>query len=144
MIISERNSKGVVCYWDDELNASDKKSPLEDNEAVNFYSHAINRWPWLKGRLFHVANESKSQPQYRSKLSQMGLASGVADYIVVNNPPVAIELKRSRKRDSSYSNGQISWLLDAEDSGWQVCIAYGWQAAMQALDDGLSSCISDQ
>lgn len=128
-----------MCWWDDEDNASKKKSPTEDIEAELFYGLIRVHMPELLPLVFHVANESKSAPQYRSKLARMGVTPGVADYICITEKGlICIELKRKRKADSSVSKDQVKWGKAIELTGGVYCVCYGGRVAFEALKHYLS------
>lgn len=138
MIIKKRNKAGVMCYWDDEQNASKIKSRKEYLEQIDFVNWARYKNPILETLLFAPMNEGDAKPQYRSKMKSMGLTSGVSDCILLCNGVGAIELKRSRKRDSSVSKEQVKFNLDVESSGGFSVVAYGALAAKEALKDYLN------
>ena len=138
MIIKKRNRAGVMCYWDDEQNASKIKSRKEYLEQIDFVNWARYEYPILESLLFAPMNEGDAKPQYRSKMKSMGLTSGVSDCILLCNGVGAIELKRSRKRDSSVSKEQAKFTLAVEKAGGFAVIAYGALAAKEALKDYLN------
>ena len=138
MIKSERNKSGVLCYWDETLNASKTKSPLEHIEQINLVAHCRKLWPKEFNLMLHVPNESNVPVQYRNKLSKCGLLPGASDWLILypsnGKPYMALELKRSRKRDSSISQDQVDFLLNAEHVGAFACVAYGYKAALHAIE----------
>lgn len=138
MIIKQRNKSGVMCYWDDEQNASKKKSRKEYLEQIDFVNWARYKHPILKSLLFAPMNEGDAKPQYRSKMKSMGLTSGVSDCILLCNGVGAIEMKRSRKRDSGVSKEQVKFNLCVESAGGFAVVAYGALAAKEALKDYLN------
>lgn len=86
---------------------------------------------------FHVPNESKSSPQYRSKVKALGLSKGVPDLIIVTPPPIwptargaVLELKTVSGRASPE---QRAWIQTFRDCGWLAEIAKGQEAALAAL-----------
>lgn len=137
MIIKKRNRAGVICYWDDEQNASKVKSRKEYLEQIDFVNWARYQCPILETLLFAPMNEGDAKPQYRSKMKSMGLTSGVSDCILLCNGVGAIEMKRSRKRDSSISKEQVEFILGVESRGGFGAVAYGADAAKEALKDYL-------
>lgn len=138
MIIKKRNKAGVMCYWDDEQNASKVKSRKEYLEQIDFVNWARYKYTVLESLLFAPMNEGDAKPQYRSKMKSMGLTSGVSDCILLCNGVGAIELKRSRKRDSSVSKEQVKFTLGVESAGGFSVVAYGALAAKEALKDYLN------
>lgn len=124
-----------MCYWDDEQNASKAKGRKEYLEQIDFVNWARYEHPILDTLLFAPMNEGDAKPQYRSKMKSMGLTSGVSDCILLCNGVGAIEMKRSRKRDSSISKEQVEFILDVESCGGFAVVAYGADAAKEALKD---------
>ena len=132
MIKLERNKSGVLCAWSEEENESKQKSRIEKYEGWDFAAHVNHHMPELE--MFHVANEGAFSPQHRDSLTRSGVRSGVSDYAILyrtleGHPFALIELKRSRKRDSSISNEQVDFLLSREQQGGFCCVAYGATAA---------------
>lgn len=78
-------------------------------------------------------------PQHRDSLTRSGVRSGVADYAILHRTLevhqfALIELKRSRKRDSSISKEQVDFLLSQERQGGFCCIVYGAKAAKAIIE----------
>lgn len=137
MIKLERNKQGVLCAWDEEQNASKTKSRLEKYEAYDFAAYVNHYMPELA--MFHVANEGAFSPQHRDSLTRSGVRPGVSDYVILHrtaqgHPFALIELKRSRKRDSSISKEQVDFLLSRERQGGFCCIAYGATASKAIVE----------
>jgi hypothetical protein len=141
MIKSQRNKNNILCYWDEALNASKVKSPLEHIEQINLVAHCRQRWPKEFNLMLHVPNESNVPVQYRNKLSKCGLLPGASDWLILwpsnGKPYMVLELKRSRKRDSSVSQDQVDFLLNAEHVGAFACVAYGYKAALKSIEEYL-------
>lgn len=138
MIKSAINKAGILCYWDDVLNAIKVKSPLEHIEQINLVAHCKQLWPNEFNVMLHVPNESNVPVQYRAKLSRCGLLKGASDWLILwpsnGRPYMLVELKRSRKKDSAVSNEQVNFLLSAQLVGAEVCVAYGYKAALHAIE----------
>ena len=137
MIRLERNKSGVLCAWSEEENASKQKSRIEKYEGWDFAAYVNHHMPELE--MFHVANEGAFSPQHRDSLTRSGVRSGVSDYVILHltlqgHPFVLIELKRSRRRDSSISKEQIYFLLSRERQGGFCCIAYGAATARAVVE----------
>lgn len=137
MIKLERNKQGVLCAWDEDQNDSKTKSRLEKYEAYDFAAYVNHHMPELM--MFHVANEGAFSPQHRDSLSRSGVRAGVSDYVILHrtnqgHPFAMIEMKRSRKRDSSISKEQVDFLLSRESQGGFCCAAYGSLAAISIVE----------
>ena len=141
MIISKRNRSGILCYWDDVLNASKVKSPKETLEQKQLNSHCNIIYPDLSHMMFHVINESggSGSAQYGAMLNMMGRKKGVPDWLVMvpanGKHGLYVELKRSRKQDSSISKESKAFLLQAESLGYTCIVAYGYVAALKSISD---------
>ena len=137
MIKLERNKSGVLCAWSEEANASNQKSRLEKYDGWDFAAYVNHHMPELE--MFHVANEGAFSPQQRDSLTRSGVRSGVSDYVILHRtlegrPFALIELKRSRKRDSSISKEQVDFMLSREQQGGLCGIAYGTTVAKAIVE----------
>ena len=133
MIKLERNKSGILCAWSEDENASKKKSRIEKFEGWDFSAYVNHHMPELM--MFHVANEGAFSVQHRSSLSKSGLLPGASDYVILyrtlrGHTFTLIELKRSRKRDSSISAEQVDFLVYGESQGGFCCVAYGAKSAI--------------
>jgi hypothetical protein len=139
MIINKENNKGIMCYWDDVLNASKVKSPLEHIEQINLVSHCNQRWPKEFALMLHPVNEGLIPAQYRAKLNKCGLLKGASDWLILYPSNgfhyMVVELKRSRKKDSSVRIEQSEFILNAVEAGAHGVIAYGFKAALKSIED---------
>ena len=137
MIKLERNKSGVLCAWSEEENASKQNSSIEKYEGWDFAAYVNHHMPELQ--VFHVANEGAFSPQHRDSLTRSGVRKGVSDYVILHrtlqgHPFALIELKRSRKRDSSISKEQVDFLLSRELQGGFCCVAYGKNSAIAIVE----------
>uniref|UniRef100_A0AB39AC73 VRR-NUC domain-containing protein n=2 Tax=unclassified Caudoviricetes TaxID=2788787 RepID=A0AB39AC73_9CAUD len=126
-------AKVFECYFADQ---NDKR--IED-------FHQIDSWSWLKYHYphipaCHVTNESDVPVQYRNKLKQKGLVSGVSDLMIMTPSHkglylyASIELKRSTKTLSSpVSNEQHEWLMRCAENGGFSCVCYGVKSFRAAM-----------
>lgn len=141
MIISKRNRSGILCYWDDKQNARKVKSRKEKCEQIDLNSACEVRYQEEYKMMWHTVNESGSggSAQYGSELNKLGRKKGVSDWLVMipcsGYHGLFLELKRSRKQDSSTSKEQKEFLVDAAKQGYQTVIAYGYLAALEAIKD---------
>jgi len=108
--------------------------PYEDAEQA-----MLAQWLDLRKVLwFHVPNGSISKPQYRAKLTRMGLKKGVPDVIILDVPPgkpwvgVAVEMKR--QKGGKVSPEQDAWLRAMLKRGWCAIVARGAGEAIRELE----------
>ena len=144
MIIKKRNNHGLMCYWDDVANASKIKSRLEKCEQQDLNMFCAKRWPDLEKMMFHVVNEGGTGGgQYGADLKKYGRKKGVPDWLVMipvgGKHGLYVELKRSRKQDSSISKESREFLLLAESLGYICVIAYGFRPALAAIEEYLNN-----
>ena len=137
MIKLERNKSGILCAWDEDENASKKKSRIEKLEGWDFSAYVNHHMPELM--MFHVANEGAFSVQYRSSLSRSGVLPGASDYVILHSTLrghtfTLIELKRGRKRDSSVSQEQVDFIIHGEVHGGFCCVAYGAKSAIAIVE----------
>lgn len=142
MIITKRNRAGILCYWDDILNAKKVKSPKETLEQKQLKSHCEIKWPKEFVMMFHVVNEGGSGDtgHYGSILNALGRKKGVSDWLILvpnghGKNYMVLELKRSRKEDSAIKKEQKEFLLNAELFGGHAVVAYGFKAALKSISD---------
>lgn len=84
--------------------------------------------------IFHISNESVGGSGWRIRNRQMGVKSGVPDLFY----PVPakgfhglfIEMKAGKGR---LSMEQKKWIAALEQLGYKCVVAYGWEAAKEAL-----------
>ena len=81
---------------------------------------------------FHVPNGEHRHKAVASRLKSFGVSPGVPDCIIVGQPMIAIELKRTK--GGTISKSQKEWQKILEDSGWLYFVARGSQAAIDWLE----------
>jgi hypothetical protein len=85
--------------------------------------------------IFHCANEGKRQPQYRRKLSALGLAKGIPDLIIMaptaTCSAAALEIKAPTGRASAE---QMLWLSRFGGCGFAVACTAGHRATAIQLE----------
>jgi hypothetical protein len=143
MIIKKRNRSGILCYWDDVLNASNVKSRKEKCEQIDLNSFCKADFSDIYPMMWHTVNEGKRDSFYGAMLSKRGKKPGIPDWVVLIPAPgytaLLIELKRSRKSDSSIPKEERDFILIAEKFGVCVVVAYGYIAALEAINDYFSN-----
>ena len=113
--------------------------PLEQAEHITFFSQLRARHPELGAIALHPANEGKRHlSRYRHDVL-MGLSVGAADIVIPGGQTFVCELKRKDGTKSRLSEGQITWLLRAQEQGSFVCVALGWEAAFEALEEWINN-----
>ena len=111
--------------------------PTETSEQVAFFAELKRKYPQLHAIAIHPKNEGKrmkGQFQQLAKDKAMGLNVGSADIIIPAPPTFVCELKRKDHTQSKFQNGQLEYLENCQNLGAFVCVALGYEAAMQAVD----------
>ncbi len=143
MIIKKRNKSGILCYWDDKENAIKVKSRKEKLEQIDLNNACKLKYPKYYSVMWHTVNEGKRDAFYGSMLAKRGKKPGVPDWIVLmpknGYSSLLIELKRSRKIDSSIPKDEREFLLNIENYGACCVVAYGCLAALEAINDYFSN-----
>lgn len=107
-------------------------TPSESAEMATFFNKLP---PHIKSVAIHVRNEGIRDARLISKMRlEGGFVKGCPDIIVPGCPTLLIEMK-SRSKSSKVSNEQIKYLDSAYELGAMCCICYGYEAAMEALQE---------
>lgn len=117
-----------------DMDYRNKDCPTESAEQMTFLNQLKKKWPALGAVAVHVKNEGMlrgGQFSAKTKDQLMGAVKGASDIIIPCTPPIVIELKRKDPTLSSVSIEQIQYLSDCQDLGAHVCIALGWEHAME-------------
>ena len=112
--------------------------PSESSEQIAFFSELKRKYPLLHAIAIHPKNEgkrAKGQFQQLAKDKAMGLNVGSADIIIPASPAFVCELKRKDHTQSKFQAGQVEYLESCKAMGAFVCVALGYEAAMQAVDE---------
>lgn len=119
------------------------KCPREEREQVTFFNHLREEYPDTWGLLaIHPANEAQRKGEnfdYLKKQKAMGLTKGASDIIIPGAPTLVIEMKRRDYTQCSWQDGQEAFLVAAHNAGAFACVAFGYDAAWQALQDWIAS-----
>ncbi len=95
---------------------------------------------WARSRnltIWHTPNELVRGPSRGAIMKRQGVLAGVADLIISDRPPlkptsrgIAIEMKSPKGKPTVE---QLDWLRTVESQGWDVCIAYSAEEAIDFL-----------
>lgn len=117
------------------------KCPPEAMEQVTFFNRIRAAYPDTWGRLaLHPRNEGlKTGGQLRAVIRHKaeGMTAGAADIIIPGAPAFVCELKRRDHTQSKWQDGQVEYLTAAHAAGCFTCVAFGADAASDALKDWL-------
>ena len=110
----------------------------ETSEQVAFFAELKRKYPHLHAIAIHPKNEgkrTKGQFQQLAKDKAMGLNVGSADIIIPASHAFVCELKRKDHTKSKFQPGQVEYLENCQKLGAFVCVALGYEAAIQAVDE---------
>jgi hypothetical protein len=137
MAITQKNP-GEQIYF----NPTKMKKTTERQEARALIQWA-NLHPIAKDFLFHIPNGGSRNPIEAKNLKLEGVKAGVSDYFlaypreIINKYGLRgysgglwIELKTPTGKPSKV---QLDWIERMERQDYQVCIAYGWEEARDAI-----------
>ena len=127
----------LKCYGD--LSYRDKKCPSEAAEQVTFFNQLKILHPSIARTAMHIRNEGKKTIQQAMRERAEGLLSGAADIIIISKVPFVCELKRKYHKLSQWESRQLDFLLAAQESGAFVCVAFGYEAALEGVEEWLRS-----
>lgn len=113
--------------------------PKEAVEQITFFGELRRRHPDTLGILaIHPKNEEKRSGAKFGQLARdkaMGLSPGASDIIIPGSPSFVCELKRADHTKCKWQDGQLEYLRAAQEEGAFACVALGWEAAIQAVED---------
>lgn len=123
----------LPCYGDLNFRG---KCPTEAVEQTTFFNQVRKRWPDTIGAIaIHPRNEGKRTHAQTARHKAEGLVSGASDVIIPGAPAFVLELKRQDHTKSTWQSGQLPYLEACHSMGAFVCVAFGWEAAMQAVEE---------
>ena len=76
------------------------------------------------GHLHHAKQKTKG-----------AIKKGAADIIICGNPTFVCELKRQDHTKSRWQDGQLEFLEASQNLGAFACVALGYEAALNAVND---------
>lgn len=125
----------IKVYGDTSFRGS---CPSETAEQQTFFNQLRKQWPQYAAIALHPKNEGKRKGKdfHQLKIDKsMGLNPGASDIIIPGGPTLVIELKKQNLQSARWQPGQQEYLIAAADAGAFACVAGGWVAAMQAVED---------
>ena len=115
------------------------KCPKEDQEQITFFNRLRGDYPDTWGILaIHPRNEQLLKGgQFRGMIKQKaeGMTAGASDIVIPGRVSFVCELKRQDHTQSKWQDGQLPYLIAAHGAGAFACVALGYMAAWQALED---------
>ena len=121
--------KWLSVYGDQSFRG---KCATETAEQITFFNQLS---PELRLIAIHPRNEGKRTFSQAARQKAEGMTKGAADIIIPGAPAFVCELKRRDHTQSRWQDGQVEYLQACAARGAFVCVALGWEAAMQAVKD---------
>ena len=108
--------------------------PPESAEQITFFNKLRREYPETYGKIaIHPRNEGKRTHRQTTRQKAEGMTAGASDIIIPSRQSFVCELKRKDHTKSKWQDGQIDYLEAAKNEGSFVCVAFGWEAAWEAL-----------
>lgn len=108
------------------------KCPPESAEQITFFNQLP---PELRQIAIHPRNEGKRTHAQTARHKAEGMTAGAADIIIPGGVTFVCELKRQDHTKGRFEPEQLAYLEACQEAGAFVCVALGWQAAMDAVND---------
>lgn len=113
--------------------------PQEHVEQSSFFNRLRREYPDSYGLIaVHPRNEGLRHIHTAIKHSAEGMAKGASDIIIPGFPSFICEMKRLDHTKSRWEPGQLEYLEAAQACGAFTCLAFGAQAAWEALQDWIN------
>jgi len=110
--------------------------PLESQEQAAFVDYLRKVYPRTYGAIvIHIKNEGKKTFGQAAYDKKNGQTKGASDIVIPGNPSFCLELKRKDRTKSKFSHEQETYLIKASENGAFACVAYGYDAAIEAFKD---------
>lgn len=105
----------------------------EGAEMATFFNQLQ---PHLKRIALHIRNEgARHHAQMAKQRAEGGFVTGAADIIIPGVPTFVCEMKRQDHTQSKWQKGQQEYLLACKEQGAFVCVALGYQSALEAVKE---------
>lgn len=114
------------------------KQPKESAEMITFFNELRARHPEIAMMATHVKNEGKRNMAQAQRDKAEGMIKGFPDVVIVGAPTFVCEMK-SKSKTSRISPEQKEILNAMSERGVFACVAYGWKAAIQAVEDWINA-----
>lgn len=110
--------------------------PVESADQVTVFGQIRKRHPHLVNMVFHPRMEGeRTKGQADWQKADGSIVKGMVDVIGIGHPMLVMEIKRKNHLLSVWQPGQIDVLQAAYKRGAFTCLALGFEAALQAIQD---------
>ena len=115
----------------------------EDAELITFFNELKRLYPDLGRIAIHPDNEGlvigTGHLHHAKQKAKGAINKGAADIVIVGNPTFVCEMKRQDHTKSRWQDGQLEFLEASKKQGAFVCVALGYEAALNAVNDWVLS-----
>ena len=112
---------------------------LEDAELMTFFNELKRLYPDLARIAIHPDNEGlvigTGHLHHAKQKAKGAIKKGAADIVICGNPTFVCEMKRQDHTKSRWQDGQLEFLEYGLKNGAFVCIALGYESALEAVKD---------
>lgn len=112
-----------------------KKCPPESAEQITFFNELRRIYPEIGAIAIHPRNEGKRSIQQTQRQKAEGMTPGASDIIIPGGQTFVCEMKRQDHTLCKWEPEQIEYLEQCEKQGAFVCVALGYKAAIEALEE---------
>lgn len=119
--------------------------PLTEYQECKIFYGWVRNHHILKNYLFHIPNEGKRGKVMGRLMAQIGLISGVPDYMLAypsgGYHGLFIEMKRSNMKNKKIPENQSIWLERLKKVGYYCTVCYSGYEAIRVVTDYLSESV---
>ena len=123
----------MIRYYGEQLKG---KQASESAEMVTFFNQLKKLYPEAAEAATHIRNEGKRTHAQTQRQKAEGMVTGASDIFIHGSPSFACEMK-SISKTSKISDKQIAFLDAVDDLGGFAFVAYGYKAALLAVEEWL-------
>lgn len=121
-----------------DIDYRNKRCHTETAEQITFFNELRARYEDIAEIALHIRNEGKRSHEQTRRQKAEGMKTGASDIIIPGSPTFVCELKRLDHTLSKWQPGQLEYLENCQRAGAFVCVALGYRAALQAVEQWLS------
>ena len=115
----------------------------EDLELITFFNQLRIKYPKLAKVAIHPDNEGlvfgTGFNNHTRQKAKGAIRNGAADIIICGCPTFVCEMKRQDHTKSKWQDGQLDFLQTSQGLGAFVCVALGYEAALEAVNNWILS-----
>ena len=113
--------------------------PNEDAELITFFNELKRLYPDLARIAIHPDNEGlvigTGHLHHAKQKAKGAINKGATDIIIVGSQTFVCEMKRRDHTKCRWQDGQLEFLEYSLKNGAFVCIALGYESALEAVKD---------